>query len=38
MEFYPIEMRCDYMKSEYAITDRQNPVFTWGAVNQEKGA
>ena len=38
MEFYPIEMRCDYMKSEYAITDKYNPIFTWGAVNSEKGA
>lgn len=38
MEFYPIEMRCEYMKSEYAVTDKKNPVLTWGAVNSKKGA
>lgn len=38
MEFYPIEMRTDYMKSEYAITEKSAPIFTWGAVNSEKGA
>ena len=38
MEFYPIEMRTDYMKSEYAITEKSAPLFTWGAFSSEKGA
>lgn len=38
MEFYPIEMRTDYMKSEYAVADSTKPLFTWGAVNSYEGA
>ncbi len=38
MEFYPIEMRTDYMKSEYAVTEKKAPLFTWGAFSSEMGA
>lgn len=33
MEFYPIEMRTNYMKSEYAVCEDTKPLFSWGAVN-----
>lgn len=38
MEFYPIEMRTNYMKSEYAACENGKPIFTWGAVSPENGA
>lgn len=38
MEFYPIEMRTNYMKSEYACCENDKPLFTWGAVNSENNA
>ena len=38
MEFYPIDMRCDYMKSEYAVTAKEKPLFSWGAFSSQEGA
>ena len=38
MEFYPIELRTNYMKSEYAIVEDDNVLFSWGAVNSEENA
>ena len=38
MEFYPIEMRTNYMKSEYAIAESATPVFSWGAHSSEDSA
>ena len=33
MEFYPIGLRTNYMSSEYAVAENNEPVFSWGAVN-----
>lgn len=38
MEFYPIEMRTNYMKSEYAVSENHEPLFSWGAVSSVNGA
>ena len=38
MEFYPIELRTNYMKSDYAIVEDNNIIFSWGAINSEKNA
>ena len=33
MEFYPVELRTNYIKSEYAVCETAEPVFSWGVVN-----
>lgn len=38
MEFHPIELRTNYMKSEYAIVEDDNILFSWGAINSEENA
>ena len=38
MNFYPINMRTNYMKSEYAVVENQTPLFLWGAVSSEENA
>lgn len=38
MEFYPIELKTNYMKSEYAVAENKEPVFSWGAANSKKNA
>lgn len=34
MIFCPTNMKVNYMKSEYAVADTQNPIFSWGARHQ----
>ena len=38
MEFYPVGLRTNHMRAEYAVAENSEPVFSWGAVSSQSGA
>lgn len=37
MDFIPVDLKVNYTKSEYAVAENHQPVFTWGAKHPEPG-